>query len=95
MSPTVWNVRDQNQDSIYEYLVSNLHFPEPEISDMLRSKVVYAVSCFDKFIHDVAKQSMVDIFMDNRPITNSYSNFLISLNQLQAIRIAGSMSPHF
>ena len=61
MSPTVWNVRDQNQDSIYEYLVSNLNFPEPEISDMLRSKVVYAVSCFDKFIHIIPSMGKVAV----------------------------------
>jgi hypothetical protein len=85
--------RIRNQDSIYKHLVSTLHFPEKDISDMLRSEVVYAVSSFDRFIHDIVKQGMVDIFMGNRPITSAYSNFSISLNQLQAIRIAGSIPP--
>lgn len=85
--------RIRNQDSIYKHLVSTLHFPEKDISDMLRSEVVYAVSSFDRFIHDIVKQGMVDIFMGNRPITGSYSNFSISLNQLQSIRIAGSIPP--
>ena len=39
--------RIRNQDSIYKHLVSTLHFPEKDISDMLRSEVVYAVSSFD------------------------------------------------
>lgn len=85
--------RIRNQDAIYQYLVATLHFPEKDISDMLRSEVVYAVSSFDRFIHDIVKQGMVDIFIGNRSITNSYSNFSISLNQLQAIRIAGSIPP--
>lgn len=85
--------RIRKLDALYQHLVSTLHFPEKEVSDILRSEIVYVVSGFDRFIHDIVKQGMVDIFIGSRPLTNAYHNFQITLVQLQAIRIAGSIPP--
>jgi len=40
--------------------------------DLLRSQVVYAVSAFDKLIHDLVRIGMVQIFSGARPATAKY-----------------------
>lgn len=85
--------RIRNLDSVYTHLVSNLHFPEKDVSDILRSEVVYVVSSFDRFIHDIVKQGMVETFIGTRVATNAYKNFSISLDQFETIRNANHIPP--
>lgn len=85
--------RIRNLDSLYIHLTSNLHLPETDVSDILRSEVVYAVSSFDKFIHDVVRQGMVETFTGTRAATNAYRNFSISLEQLNAIQTSSNIPP--
>ncbi len=78
-------LRIRNIHSLYSHLVNNLKIPESEVSHLLRSEIMYAVSCFDKFIHDIVKQGMVDTFLTTRRQTNSYKKFAISLEELNSI----------
>ena len=43
-------------DALYTYLVANVVAPL-SYDDLLRSQVVYAVSAFDKLIHDLVPQA--------------------------------------
>lgn len=56
---------------LYDYLSGTVGGPM-SFDDLLRSKFVYAVSAFDKLIHDVVRQGMVEIYTGNRPPTPKY-----------------------
>jgi hypothetical protein len=86
-------LRVRRLDSLYIHLTNQLHFPAVEVSDILRSQLVYSISSFDKFIHDVVKQGMVETFIGSRAATNAYSSFGISLQQLSAITATSTVPP--
>lgn len=80
--------RVRNIDSLFEHLTTLLGFNPSDVSDLLRSEIVYSLSSFDRLIHDLVKAGMVDSFKGNRMPTNAYKNFSISLNQFDAINAA-------
>lgn len=80
--------RVQNIDSLFVHLTTQLGFNSTDVSDLLRSEIVYSLSSFDRLIHDLVKDGMVESFKGNRTQTNSYKNFSISLNQFDAINSA-------
>ncbi len=81
-------IRVRNIDSLFVHLTTQLGFNSTDVSDLLRSEVVYSLSSFDRLIHDLVKSGMVEAFKGLRPPTNSYKNFNISLNQFDAINSA-------
>jgi hypothetical protein len=78
-------LRVRNLDSLYIHLTSTLHFPAIDVSDILRSELVYIISAFDKLMHDIIKQGMIDTFLGHRIATPAYKNFTITLAQLDSI----------
>jgi len=80
--------RVRNIDSIYAHLTTNLGFSSQDISDLLRTEIVYCVSSFDRFIHDIVNFAMVETFKNNRTPTNAYKNFNITLSQFESINKA-------
>lgn len=80
--------RVRNIDSLFVHLTTILGFNPAEVSDLLRSEIVYSVSSFDRLMHDLVKVGMVDSFKGLRTPTNAYKNFSISLNQFDAINSA-------
>ena len=85
--------RVRQLDNLYLHLTATLHYPSSDVSDILRSEVVYAVSAFDKYIHDIVRKGMVEIYLGTRLVTNAYKKFEISLEQFELIRIATSFPP--
>jgi hypothetical protein len=61
----------RNLEALYSFLSANVTAPMP-YDDLLRSQVVYAVSAFDKLIHDLVRTGMVQIFSGARPPTAKY-----------------------
>lgn len=80
--------RVRNIDSLFIHLTTALGFNPSDVSDLLRSEIVYSLSSFDRLVHDLVKIGMVDSFKGNRTPTNAYKNFSISLNQFDAINNA-------
>ncbi len=80
--------RVRNIDSIFLHLTDQLGFNHTDVSDLLRSEIVYSISSFDKLIHDLVKVGMTEAFKGIRTPTNAYKNFSISLNQFDAINNA-------
>jgi hypothetical protein len=72
---------------VYDHLTTTLTVP-CDFSDILRSQIVYAVSAFDKFMHDMVRIGMVDIFCDRRPTTPKYNTFSFSLERYAQIATA-------
>ncbi len=57
-----------------------------DISDILRSQIVLAVSALDCYVHDLCEESMIYIFLNKDFSTNNgFKNFAISLDTLHQI----------
>jgi hypothetical protein len=63
---------------LYDYLVATVAIPQ-QFDDLLRSQLVYAVSAFDKLMHDLVRIGMVQSFMGVRPRTGKYLSEPISM----------------
>ena len=63
----------KNLSAVYQYLESNINVPIC-FDDILRSQIVYSLSAFDKFIHDLVKIGIIQIFNGSRPPTPKYSS---------------------
>lgn len=50
-----------------------------DISDLLRWQWVQCISAFDKFIHDLVRVGMLEIFQGNRVPTPKYKTFQIDM----------------
>jgi hypothetical protein len=75
--------------SLHDYLTTNVVGPI-SFDDLLRSQIVYAVSAFDKLMHDLIRIGMVDILIGKRLATPKYLNEKIPLsvvNQMAASTI--------
>jgi hypothetical protein len=75
--------RIRELDGFYGYVTEVLKLPPQNLSDILRSQLVYSVSAFDKLIHDVVREGMIEIFMQQRNPTDAYQNYKISMQQSQ------------
>jgi hypothetical protein len=85
--------RIRQLDALYVHLSNNLHFPTDTISDLLRAEIVYVISAFDKYIHDIVRQGMVEIFTGVRQQTSAYKSFQISIEQFDLINSSTSVPP--
>lgn len=75
----------KNADSTYDYL-SRVVKPPYDYSDLLRWQWAQAVSALDKFVHDVVRSGMVNIYQGRRPSTPKYDCFSIPLNILSEMK---------
>jgi hypothetical protein len=64
--------------ALYDYLAATVAIPH-QFDDLLRSQLVYAVSAFDKLIHDLVRIGMVQSFMRVRPPTGKYLSEPVSM----------------
>lgn len=51
-----------------------------DLSDVLRSEFVMAVSAFDSYVHQVTEEGMCEILLKKRAATPSYLKFRVSLD---------------
>lgn len=63
--------QSRNISALHDYLSTSIAIPG-SFDDLLRSQLVYAVSAFDKLIHDLVRIGMVGTFMGVRPATSKY-----------------------
>lgn len=75
---------------IFDYLTGTVGGPV-SFDDLLRSKLVYAVSAFDKLIHDIVREGMVEIFIGKRQPTPKYLSEPISMSIVQ--QLAATTTP--
>lgn len=69
---------------LYDYLSDTISAPI-SFDDLLRSKIVYAVSAFDKLIHDIIRIGMVEIYMGKRPPTPKFLSEPIPMSVVQQL----------
>jgi hypothetical protein len=52
------------------------------LSDILRFQLVYAVSAFDRFIHEIVRIGIINSIKNNEPLTDKAKTFQISLDSV-------------
>ncbi|MFZ2449965.1 MAG: HEPN domain-containing protein [Methylovulum miyakonense] len=75
----------KEMDALYHHLTGDLKLPN-DLSDILRSQLVYAVSALDKLIHELVKTGMLQAFMNKRTKTAKFNSFSISLETYNNIQ---------
>jgi hypothetical protein len=70
---------------LYDYLHNTLHANIYTGDDLLRAQIVYAVSAFDKLMHDIIRVGMIEIFHNFRAVTPKYSQETFSIETFSAI----------
>lgn len=87
------NIKQANElGELYVYLSTVVAIPA-QFDDLLRSQIVYAVSAFDKLIHDLIRIGMVQIFLGARPSTGKYQNEGVSLQYLPQLMFGSTPPP--
>jgi len=74
---------------LYDYSTRNLI--SLNFDDLLRAHLVYSVSAFDKFIHDVIRLGMLEIFLGRRSSTQKFLNESIRLETYMQLTSASSI----
>jgi hypothetical protein len=86
------NIQQANElGALHDYLSNAVPIPE-QFHDLLRSQVVYAVSAFDKLMHDLIRIGMVKIFENQRPSTGKYLGEAVAIQHLSGLA-AGAVPP--
>lgn len=70
--------------SVFEYLTNTVSGPM-SFDDLLRSRLVYALSAFDKLLHDVIRTGIVETYAGKRAATKKYLNEKICLSDLNTL----------
>ncbi len=70
---------------IYSAFESHLMTPSVDLSDILRSEIVLAVSALDCFIHDLVRIGMSKIFEKSGGEPQAFLNFGISVQSVKRI----------
>ncbi len=78
-------IRIRNLSLISKFLKEN-KYSEPEHYDELnRTQLVWAVSAFDKLLHELIRVGIKDIFFEKRKPTKKYSNESIPISVMTSI----------
>ncbi|GAO22066.1 hypothetical protein ALISP_1886 [Alicycliphilus sp. B1] len=86
------NIRQANElGGLYDHLTATVAIQD-QFNDLLRSQIVYAVSAFDKLMHDLIRIGMVEIFLGNRATTPKYQNEAVPIQYLSQL-LPGSAPP--
>ena len=72
----------KNLDGIYQAL-KNSTTTALDISDILRSELVLAVSSLDHFVHSTVEEGIFEIFQGARTPTKSFHDFHVSMSNVQ------------
>jgi len=72
----------KNLDGLYQVL-KNSTTSALDISDILRSELVLAVSSLDHFVHNTVEEGILEIFQGTRTSTNSFHDFHVSMSNVQ------------
>jgi len=73
----------KNLDGLYSVLKSRTS-SALDLSDLLRSELVLAVSTLDHFIHNIIEIGMLEIYQGSRPPTTTSHDFRVSIANVQS-----------
>lgn len=82
--PSVYNEFTTNIHSIkdlsaiYTDLTKIVKFHPEDISDLLRVQVINIVSAMDRYIHEIVRKGIVEMFMSTRKRTEKFNSFALT-----------------
>ncbi len=80
------NIRRVHSMAAVYLAISNQTTPVLDLSDLLRSEWVMAVSALDHYVPEIVRMGMLEAYYGNRPKTNAFLRFQITMDRtLQAI----------
>lgn len=59
---------------LYDHFVNDLHLQHDQVDDLLRFQIVYAVSGFDRLLHELIRLGVIEEFNGQRIKTNKFLN---------------------
>lgn len=65
-----------------------------DLSDILRSELVMAVSALDHYIHEIVRLGMLEVYRGIRPETSAFLRFQISLESVRQV-VSAPMSDNW
>lgn len=75
----------KNVEIVYGYIKYTMKAPI-DADDLLRWEWVQYISAFDKFIHDIVRAGMIEIFQGNRMATPKYNGFQLDIQTCSDMR---------
>ncbi|EPF8031709.1 HEPN domain-containing protein [Vibrio fluvialis] len=72
-------------NDVHRFLNQEVKIPI-DFDDLLRAQLVYAVSAFDKLIHDIVRIGLLEIFNGIRPETPKYLNEPFTMSVVNDLR---------
>lgn len=75
----------RNNLSIYDYCVNNIHLSHENVSDILRYQFIYAVSSFDRLMHDLILKGVLEMVTGTRIKTSKFLSHLFKAETLLKI----------
>lgn len=79
------NIQDVKDLHLRYLHFAALHLAD-DLSDILRSEYVYAVSAIDRLVHELIRIGMLEVFNHDRTATSQYNSFKVSIGILQGIQ---------
>lgn len=70
--------RVQNLGGLYDVL-SQQTIPALDLTDLLRSQIVMAVSALDHYIHEITRVGMLEVYGGKRPQTPAFLRFQVTM----------------
>lgn len=58
--------------ALYDHFINDLHIPHEQVADILRFQIVYAVSGFDRLLHELIRKGVIEILFNRRVKTNKF-----------------------
>lgn len=74
----------ENVEVLYDY-IEKVMIASVDTSDLLRWQWVQCISAFDKFVHDLVRVGMLEIFLGNRTSTTKYKTFQMDMQTYEDI----------
>lgn len=71
--------------TIYDFITLEVKAPL-DTSDLLRWQWVQAISAFDKFVHDLVRIGMLEVFNNTRKATPKFNSFRFTFAELNNIK---------
>ena len=72
--------------AIYEYLVNSIRLSRLDVSDILRVQLVNTVSAMDRYLHEIIRIGIGEIFQGKRIATNKFKSLSLSSSTVLKIK---------
>lgn len=69
--------------AIYTHLTQELHLSSNEADDLLRAIIINTISALDRYIHEIVRIGLLEIFFEKRSPTSRFQKFPITAKTIK------------